>query len=445
MLEGDDGTVFRQIVTDSRKVDKGDLFLALKGERFDGHDFARETLERGAVGVVVDRRWREQNPDPAPAIVVEDTTQALNRIAASYRRDFDLPIVAIVGSNGKTTTKELVASVLRQERRTLWSRASFNNHIGVPLTLLNLDSERQVAALEVGSNHPGELRGLLEAISPRYGILTNIGREHLEHFGDLDGVAEEEGTLAELLPAEGRLFVNGDTPLIDRIVARSVAEVIRIGLEPGNDWRALDVRPEPGGVTFTVAGPDERYGGEYRVNLLGRHQALNALFAIVMGAETGVSPEAVRRGVAECQPAPMRMEPRVRDGVTVINDAYNANADSTAAALGALAEMNCAGRRVVALGDMAELGEHSAAAHAEIGVRAADSGIDALLCVGDAVRTTAETARDAGLQEARHFEDWTELAEAARGMARAGDVFLIKASRAARLERVAEALLNNEP
>ncbi len=445
MLLGDDGAVFRQIVTDSRKVDKGDLFLALKGERFDGHDFARETLERGAVAVVVDRQWSERNPDLAPAIVVGDTTEALNRIAASYRRDFDLPIVAIAGSNGKTTTKELVASVLRQERRALWSRASFNNHIGVPLTLLNLDSERQVAALEVGSNHPGELRGLLEAISPRYGVLTNIGREHLEHFGDLDGVAEEEGTLAEMLPADGRLFVNGDTPLIDRVVARSAAGVVRIGLEPGNDWRAVDVRPDPRGVTFTVEGADPRYAGDYRVNLLGRHQALNALFAIVMGAETGVSPAGVRRGVADCKPAPMRMEPKERNGVIVINDAYNANADSTAAALGALAEMRLSGRRVAVLGDMAELGEHSAAAHAEIGARAANCGIDALLCVGDAARATVSTARDAGLDETRHFEDWTELAAAAREMARAGDVFLIKASRAARLERVAEALLNNEP
>ncbi len=445
VLAGDDAAVFRQIVTDSRQVGRGDLFLAIRGERFDGHDFVRDTLDRGAAGVVIERRWRQENPDVAPAVIVDDTTDALNRIAASYRRQFELPIVVVAGSNGKTTTKELIASVLRMERRTLWSRASFNNHIGVPLTLLDLDSTRQVAVLEAGSNHPGELRGLLETIAPRYGVLTNIGREHLEHFGDLEGVAEEEGTLAELLPRDGRLFVNGDTPLIEKIVARAKAETVRVGLEEGNDWRAGDIRVDAEGCSFVVESPAGPHSGEYRVNLLGRHHVLNALLAIALGAELGVSPTNIREGIAACRPAPMRMESTTRSGVTVINDAYNANADSAAAALVALGEIRCGGRKIAVLGELAELGTEAAAAHTEIGARAANAGVDILLTVGPGAGQTAEAAREAGMADVRQFEDVALLVEAAMKMKKTGDVFLIKASRAAKLERVADALLNHQP
>jgi len=440
VFEGDDDAVFQQIVTDSRKVGRGDLFLALRGERFDGHDFAEETLERGAAGIVVEREWRKRHPGLFPALVVEDTTSALNRIAARYRRDFNLPIVAIAGSNGKTSVKELLAATLRQERKALWSRASFNNHIGVPLTLLELDSDRQAAVLEVGTNHPGELRGLLESIAPHYGILTSIGREHLEHFGDLDGVAEEEGTLGEMLPADGRFFVNGDTPLVDRVVARCRAEAVRVGLGPNNAWRAIDVETTSAGTTFRAQGPDPAYRGDYRLALLGKHHAVNALFAIAVGAELGVSPEGVRRGLADCQPAPMRLESKTVGDVTVINDAYNANADSAVAALQTLDGIRCSGRRILVLGDMAELGEHSRAAHAEVGRFAAEIGADALLTVGEASLATSEAARAAGLADATHYNDWTEMAAAANAMKGPGDVFLVKASRAARLERVAEAL-----
>ena len=259
--------------------------------------------------MVVERGRVPANWSGCAVIAVEDTRKALGRLAAEYRKDFVLPVVAVGGSNGKTTTKELVASVLRQERlATLWSEASFNNDIGVPLTLLRLEKSHQAAVLEAGTNHPGELAPLVKMIQPNYGVITCIGREHLEFFGDVAGVAQEEGWLAELLPADGKLFVNGDDEWASRIVARTRAQVVRVGFGAANDWRARGVRFDKRGVRFHVDGPKADFAGEYRIHLLGRHQVVNALFAIAIGMELGLSRAEVARGLAECRPPKMRLE-----------------------------------------------------------------------------------------------------------------------------------------
>ena len=252
LLRGSATATVTRVCTDSRQAQPGDLFVALAGERFDGHEYLGEAAQKGAVAVVGDREKLEgQNPGCA-VIAVGNTRQALGALAAGYRRDFDLPVIAVGGSNGKTTAKNLLAAVLRQRFKTLSSEASFNNDIGVPLTLLNLDATHRAAVLEVGTNHPGELAPLVRLIEPQFGLLTSIGREHLEFFGDLKGVAEEEGWLAELLPAEGRLLINGDSPEIDGILRRTRARVIRVGLGPDNDWRAVEVNPDEFGVAFPL-------------------------------------------------------------------------------------------------------------------------------------------------------------------------------------------------
>src|SRR5205085_2176043 len=193
--------------------------------------------------------------------------------------------VAVSGSNGKTTTKELLASVLNEKFVTLWSEASFNNDIGVPMTLLRIESDHTAAVLEAGTNHPGELAPLLEMIQPRLGVLTSLGREHLEFFGDMAGVVEEEGSLAEVLPADGTLVIDGDNEWAARVASRAKAKVVRVGAGPKNDWRAAKVFVDQTGVTFQVTSPHREFTGEYRVNLLGRHQAVNALLAIALAAE----------------------------------------------------------------------------------------------------------------------------------------------------------------
>ncbi len=439
-LSGSPEARVHRVGTDSRQVKAGELFFALRGGRFDGHDFLQEAVRNGAGAVVVERGCLPLNWSGCALIAVEDTRQALGQLAAQYRGDFVLPMVAVGGSNGKTTTKELVASVLKQALTTLWSEASFNNDIGVPLTLLRLEKSHQAAVLEAGTNHPGELAPLIKMIRPSYGVITSIGREHLEFFGDVDGVAREEGWLGELLPTYGRLFVNGDDEWTSRMVTRTRAQVVRVGFAAGNDWRARGVRLDPHGVKFQVDGPKADLAGEYRIHLVGRHQVVNALFAIAIGAELGLGRAAVVKGLAGCRPARRRLESWEVNGVCLLDDVYNANADSMVAALQALRELPCKGRRVAVLGDMAELGAHSDSAHEEVGRRAAELGVEQLFAVGKMAPLMARAARSAGLNRIFEFADVETAGAAVKSFVKSGDLVLLKASRAMRLERIVDLL-----
>ena len=382
LLGGSPETLVSRVCSDSRQAQPGDLFFALSGDRFDGHDYVAEVAQKGVASVVVAKTRVPAGLNDCALIAVDDTRAALGRLAVRYRADFNLPVVAVGGSNGKTTTKELLAAVLRQGFRTLWSEASFNNeHRRAADTVEALEQAHQAAVVEVGTNHPGELAPLVEMVQPRLGVITNIGREHLEFFGDLAGVAGEEGWLAELLPANGKLFVSGDSEWTEPLARRSNAPVVRVGYEPRNHWHAHDVKLDPQGASFHVRAPKSGFDGEYRIRLLGRHQVTNALLALAVGAELGLSPVAVQRGLAGCTPAKMRLELWHWNGVLVLDDSYNANADSMLAALRTLREMPCAGRRVAALGDMAELGVHSEAAHEETGRRAAELGVAQLFAI----------------------------------------------------------------
>jgi UDP-N-acetylmuramoyl-tripeptide--D-alanyl-D-alanine ligase len=255
LCRGSADLLVRNVCTDSRQVEPGSLFVPLRGERFDGHQFMAEAAQRGAAAVLTEPAGVEAAPPGCAVIVVDHTRAALGRLAARYRLDFELPIVAVGGSNGKTSTKELLAAVLRKRFNTLWSEASFNNDIGVPLTLLNLQRTHTAAVLEVGTNHPGELRVLLDMIRPRYGVITSLGREHLEFFGDLNGVLDEEGSLADALPSDGVLFVNGDSQGMDSLVKRTRSRVVRCGMGVANDWRGRLVVLDDTGTTFGVRAP----------------------------------------------------------------------------------------------------------------------------------------------------------------------------------------------
>ena len=452
-LSGSSQTLVLRVCTDSRQAKAGDLFFALPGQRFDGHHFVNDAAKKGAAGLVVEHA-RLPIPDPLPSdgrgkgrgsrncaiITVDDTRKALGRLAAQYRKGFRLPIIAIGGSNGKTTTKELVASVLKQKLAVLWSEASFNNDIGVPLTLLRLERAHRAAVIEVGTNHPGELAPLVQMVAPNCGVITSIGREHLEFFGDLAGVAEEQGWLAELLPESGTLFVTGDNRWTPALARKCGARLVRVGFSDANDWRARSVRVDKQGATFRVDGPRGQYAGEYRINLLGRHQVVNALFALAIGAEMGIGPAEVERGLEQCKPARMRLQLWEIKGVRVLDDAYNANADSVSAALRTLQELPYKGRRLAVLGDMAELGAHSEAAHEEIGRLAAELGVGQLFAVGKMAPVVARGARGAGLNRVIEFPDVEAAAAAVKRFIKKGDVLLLKASRATRLERISEVL-----
>jgi len=445
LRRGSPAATITRVCTDSRQARPGDLFIALVGEKFDGHNYLAEAARKGVAAVVGEKKKLEGQAPDCALIAVENTRQALGELAARYRRDFALPVIAVGGSNGKTTTKELIAAVLGQRFTALGSQASFNNDIGVPITLLSLDRTHEVAVLEVGTNHPGELAPLVRMSGPKYGVITSIGREHLEFFGDLNGAAEEEGWLAELLPAEGTLFVNGDSPEMEKILRRTPAKVTRVGFGPGNDWRAVGVGPDETGVTFHVETANGALDGEYRVNLLGRHQVVNALLAAAVGKELGMIREEIHRGLAECRGPKMRLQMWTANGVRVLDDAYNANVDSMLAALETLRDYPCAGRRVAVLGDMAELGLRSAEAHAEVGRRAAESKVDQLFAVGKMAGVMGAAARAAGLMRVIELGEVETVANAVKHFVRTGDVVLVKASRASRLERVSETLRGDEP
>jgi UDP-N-acetylmuramoyl-tripeptide--D-alanyl-D-alanine ligase len=443
LSQGSEKTLVKRVCTDSRQLQPGDLFVALAGENFDGHTFLAGALEKGAAAVVAEKKKIPAGFAGGPVIAVDDSRAALGRLAAEYRKDFSPPVVVVGGSNGKTTTKELIAAVLRQKLATLWSDASFNNDIGVPLTLLRLEKKHAAAVLEAGTNHPGELAPLVKMIRPRFGVITSIGREHLEFFGSIEGVAAEEGALAELLPADGKLFINADDEWSEKIATRTKARVVRVGTAAG-DWRARGLRPDKQGVAFGVETAAADYAGDYRTNLLGRHQVVNALFAIALGCELGLSRAEIERGLAECRPPKMRLQLSELGGVRVLDDAYNANADSMVAALQTLKELPCKGRRVAVLGDMAELGAHSESAHEEVGRRAAELGVGQLFAVGKMASVLARGARAGGLNRVFEFSDVEGAATAIKGFLKPGDLMLLKASRSTRLERIADLLRQNE-
>ena len=440
LVSGSSASWVGRVGTDSRQIQAGDLFFAIKGERFDGHDFLDAVAAKGAVAVVIERGRRPARLPACAVILVDEVRRAYGQLGAAYRRTFSLPVVAVGGSNGKTTTKDLIAAVLRGRFPTLGSEASFNNDIGVPATLLRLGKAHQAAVLEVGTNHPGELAPLVKLIQPRYGVITTIGREHLEFFGDVAGVAEEEGWLAELLPADGKLFVNGDNEWTEQLVKRTRATVVRVGWKAGNAWRASKVRMDSNGTAFQVDTPKPEFCGEYQINLLGRHQVVNALFAISVGEELGLGRAMIQRGLAECKPAKMRLQLWEANGVGVLDDTYNANADSVIAALEVLRDLPCKGRRVAVLGDMAELGGESEAAHAEIGRRAAETGVSQLFAVGHMASVMARSARATGLNRVIELADVDVACGVLKTFLKPGDVVLLKASRATRFERVAEFL-----
>jgi UDP-N-acetylmuramoyl-tripeptide--D-alanyl-D-alanine ligase len=397
-LRGNDAEV-TDVSTDSRTIKPGNVFFAIKGDKFDGHEYVPKLS--GAAAVVVERPISAN----CPIIEVANVRGALGNFAARYRQDFDLPVIAVAGSNGKTTTKEVLGTVLAGKFPTVRSEASFNNDIGVPLTLLRTGKEHGAAVLEVGTNHPGELAPLVRMVQPKYGIITSIGREHLEFFGNVAGVAQEEGWLAELLPENGKLFI-GEGDWTDVIARRTRATVVRVAPKL-----------------------------EFKTHLLGRHQRQNVALAVAVARELTLSDSEIQKGLDRCKPAKMRLELWEANGIQVLDDSYNANADSMLAALDTLHELPSRGRKVAVLGDMAELGKHTEAAHAEVGKRAAELGIDLVIAVGKYASLTGA---------AEQFADVESACAAVAKLLRPGDIVLLKASRAMRIERIGEALRSSE-
>ena len=426
--------------TDSRKVTPGALFVALAGERFDGHDFVAAAIAAGAAGAMVSRLTPEMAAAPC-LLQVEDTLAGLGAMAAAHRRRFDLDVIGITGSTGKTTTKEMTANILERERTVLKTPASYNNEVGVPLTALELNRGHQAAVFELAMRGRGQIRYLAEMIRPTVAIITNIGRSHLELLNTREAIAETKAELLEALPAGGVAVLNADDPYCEFLRDRARGPVITFGLSAGAAVRAERVRTrdEPG-VEFTLVGWDFRT--PVRLRLPGRHNALDAAAAAAAARALGVSPEAIRDGLMLLSAGADRMQVlQAPGGFAVISDCYNAAPDSMRMALEVLAEMP-ARRRMAVLGDMRELGPMEVSWHREVGELAAAMDLALLVTRGELGSVVAEGAASQLSGRVRPAKTNEEAAELIREVARPGDVVLVKGSRAMHLEEVVRRLID---
>ena len=424
------------VCRDTKEMKASSLFVAIKGERFDSHDFLDAAAAGGAVAAIVEREPLRPVAG-LQLILVPNTRLALGRLGNYVRKTLRAKVVAVAGSNGKTSTKHLIDAALRGTLRGTISPKSFNNDIGVPATILEAEQSDDYLILEVGTNHPGELRPLSEMAEPDVAVITNIGAEHLEGFGDLEGVCREEASVTAGLRRDGTLIVNGDDRALVDAVRQFPGTTITFGFHTTNDLFAADVRCEENGTSFALNG-----GREVFVPMLGRHAASNALAAIAVGRILGVADDSIIASLAKSDEADMRLQLRKANGLTILNDAYNANPNSMMAALDTAASLPHAGRRIAVLGDMLELGPSSERYHREIGAAAAQCGFELLACVGPDSRWLAEGAEDAGMprQSVHRFDNSKAAAERAPALVRKGDLVLIKASRGIELENVAKAL-----
>ncbi|KJS01374.1 MAG: UDP-N-acetylmuramoylalanyl-D-glutamate--2,6-diaminopimelate ligase [Peptococcaceae bacterium BRH_c4a] len=435
--------VFRTVSIDSRKVKQGDLFFALRGDRFDGHDFVPRTLEAGALGVVLEREVGLIPPE-IPVLMVEDTQAALQDLARYNRKLSAAPVIGVTGSSGKTSTKDLLYSVLSAKFHTLKTEGNFNNELGLPLTLLRLDERHQAAVVEMAMRGQGELDFLGRIALPNGAVITNIGEAHFEILGSVDNIARAKGEILDYIGEGGFAVLHGDSPYMQREALRCQGKVVFYGEDQGLDLWVRDIAPVDGGNRFTAVHRDRET--EYFVPLPGRHNVINSLAAIAVGLELGMEEGDIRAGLSGANLTAMRLEISRFDGITVIDDSYNANPSSAKAAIQALAET--AGensRKIAVLGDMLELGDKSEPGHREVGRAAREAGVDLLVPVGERARHIGAGASEAGMspQQIHYFTSPREAAWSLKNIIRPSDVILVKGSRGMKMEEFILALREN--
>jgi UDP-N-acetylmuramoyl-tripeptide--D-alanyl-D-alanine ligase len=441
LVAGDLGIPVGGVSIDSRSLGVGEAFFAIRGHRLDGHAFLTEAAGRGAACLVV-----HELPDETlniPLVLVDDTTKALGRLAAWHRAKFSIPVVAVTGSNGKTTTKELIAGVLSARWTILKPAASFNNQWGVPLTLLRLGPEHQALVVEIGTNQPGEIAALAAVAAPTVGVVTTVAAVHTEFLGSIEGVREEKAALVRAVGAAGRVVLNADDARVAGMARDTTARVITFGRAAAADVRADGDADDADGVRFTLESRGERVS--VTLAFSGRHNVTNALAAAAAGVALGFPLGDIGRGLEAARPVAGRCIWRRAGDVRLLDDTYNANPASVRAALDTLAAHRGSDRAVVVLGDMLELGDGSAEAHRTLGRDVAAGGAAEFIGVGRQARLAVEAAREAGLAEAYHAATVEETVARLVKRLAPGDVVLVKGSRGMRMERIVDALVARLP
>ena len=426
---------FEGVTTDSRKITGGTLFVALKGENFNGEDFAQDALKKGAAAVLVSKNF-DKNID-GTVIKVDDTLTAYREIAGAWRNRFDIPIVAVTGSNGKTTTKDLVAAALNSLGNVQKTSGNFNNEVGVPMTLLELNDKHKAAVVEIGMRGLGQIETLAQVVKPTIGIVTNVSEAHIELLGSIENIARAKGELVEAIQAGGTIILNADNvhTVGMKNLVRDGVKILTYGLENEADFFAKNILIGSVSTEFTLSFRGKEY--DFEIPMLGRHNVSNALAAIAAGYAVGLSVPEVQRGFSTLTTTKMRFEVIRRDGLTIINDAYNASPASMRVAIKTTAEIYN-GKLIAVLGDMLELGDISERVHREIGAFLAENKFDTLITLGELGRFIAEGAREAGLKNIYSFDTHEDAAKKILELVRDGDTILFKASHVMHMEKIIE-------
>jgi UDP-N-acetylmuramoyl-tripeptide--D-alanyl-D-alanine ligase len=450
LTHGNTGLPIAGISTDSREELKGRIFFALRGEKFDGHDFALKAIEQGASCIVVDQGCRINLPSGANAavITVQDTLKALGDLAAWWRHQFNVRVAVITGSAGKTTTKEMTARILELTSLTLKNKGNLNNLIGLPLTVFQLDEQVQKMVLEMGMNRPGEIRRLTEISDPDVGLITNVGMAHIEGLGSMEGVARAKTELLERISSRGRIILNGDDDLLMKEASRFNKDVITFGLRPENNIRAEKISNlGKDGISFELQY--EGHAAQVHLPAPGLHNVHNALAAASIALAMGEPFDNVPTGLGRYDGLKGRFRTvLLADNITLVDDTYNSNPSSLKAALNSVKGLAVNGRRIIlGLGEMLELGEETVQAHLDAGKMAADAGASWLFAMGDHSGEMTKGAKKMGLAAEKVVEVKTheEMVSRIGDAAHAGDIILLKGSRRMGLETVAKGLEDKWP
>ena len=429
-----DGREATDVVIDSRKVPEGGVFIATRGERVDGHDFIPQVAAKGALGVVCEKAPKEEG---IPYILVEDSFVALKKIAQFYREQLSVKVVGITGSVGKTSTKEFIAGVLSQKYSVLKTQGNFNNEVGLPLTVLSIREDHQVAVLEMGISDFGEMHRLSKIAKPDVCVITNIGQCHLENLGTREGILKAKSEIFDFMNPEGDIFVNGDDDMLSGIKPKTAKGVVHFGMEPSNEIYASDVINKGllGSQAVLHLG---NYIFSVEIPLPGSHMVYNALAAAAVGNCLGLTKEEIKEGIAQVEAVGGRSHVIALSERTIIDDCYNANPVSMKAAIDLLTM--AIGRKVAILGDMFELGVNEKELHAAVGAYAAEKKIDVLICVGNLSKNMYDSACKISTGEVFYFETRDEMLDRIWGLLKLGDNILVKASHGMHFEAVVEAL-----
>ncbi len=435
-----DGSILiSSVSTDTRTIEAGALYIALAGERFDGHKFVGTAIENGAVCCVV--KEGEAVPNGMPVIRVADTQAALRDLAAAYREAFSIPVVGITGSVGKTSTKEMIASVLKQGFQTHMTQGNFNNEIGLPLTVFGLEKSHEMMVLEMGMSNFGEIARLTRIAKPDTAVITNIGVSHIEHLGSREGIKQAKFEILEGLQMDGTVILNGDDDLLWGARGEMEYETLYYGIEnPNCDLVAYGIESYSDSSTFFCRIDGVEY--PFVVSVPGMHHVYNALAAILVGLRYNVPVEDIQKGVRQFAPSGLRQTVIELPNYRIIRDCYNASPDSMRSGLSVLTLMETDGRRVACLADMLELGNVSESAHREVGKLVAEYQVDCLWTIGKEAHFIAEGAKDAGMnpESIYEFENNQTLSEQLPNLLKKDDVILVKGSRGMRLEEIADAI-----